>query len=148
SYRYKESVGGGIQPTISNTSAELTVSVECFTFSVINPLAAPEGTVNTNSVGDWLTKLVMGDTHCMATSLTRSRLVPVMVRLSPGSTGLGEKEVITGNCTSSSAAEVVCTPEAASSLTGPLLAAAGTVTTSSVAVWLTKLVIASGSLLK
>src|SRR5947209_6331668 len=66
---------------------------------VILPLCVEDGTVTTICVADWLTKFELAtgvDTALNKICYTRSRSVPVMVRLVLCFTGLGERPVATG----------------------------------------------------
>src|SRR5687768_16137893 len=85
----KEIRGGGALPAICTTPGDSTVTVEFLIPRVILPLAEPVGAVTTNCVGDWLTNVVTALAFWNVTELTRSRLVPVIVRFDKGATGSG-----------------------------------------------------------
>jgi hypothetical protein len=67
-----------------------------------------------------------GATPEKITFFTRSRFVPVIVRLAAKLIGLGDIDVMTGNTISKSLLDVVFTPDAASKVNLPFLAVSGT----------------------
>src|SRR5262245_50437733 len=70
-----------------------------------------------------------------------------MVRSANGSTGFGDKFVIAGSVTVTSAAVVTATPEATFNVSFPVFVAAGIFTTICVADWLTNVVTGALTLL-
>src|ERR1044071_7511808 len=74
-------------------------------FMVNLPFSAPPGTFTTISVADWLSKVATVLSPANVIDVTRSRSVPVIVRLSVWRILAGENEVIAGNVTVSSVSE-------------------------------------------
>src|SRR3989454_12211675 len=100
------------------------VAVPAGVVTVSGPLLAPAGTVAWIAVSEITVKLAV--TPLNATVVVPVKLVPLIVTLVPTGPLVGEKLAIVGGSTTVNAPELCAVPPAVVTLTGPVVAPAGT----------------------
>ena len=101
------------------------VAVPADVVTVMRPVVAPVGTVARIEVSEFTVKLA--PTPLNATAVAPERFVPVMVTAAPTAPLVGVKLVIVGGLMTVNTPVLVAVPSAVVTLSGPLVAPAGTV---------------------